>query len=80
MDFFRAYHEDNSYNLKVLYEHDLEPIDLLTGDEIENLTSEELDLIRPDQNANILMVTDDNMNISYVLRKDAAKHHIDGKS
>lgn len=80
VDFFRAYHEDNSYNLKVLYEHDLEPIDLLTGDEIENLTSEELDLIRPDQNANILMVTDDNMNISYVLRKDAAKHHIDGKS
>lgn len=80
VDFFRAYHEDNFYNLKVLYEHDLEPIHLLTGDEIENLTSEEIGLIRPDQHANIQMVLDDNMHISYVLRKDDPKHHIDGKS
>lgn len=70
VDFFRAQHKDKSYNLKMLYEHNLEPTYLLTGEEIENLTSEELDLIRPDLRANIQTVIDDNMKLSYVVRKN----------
>lgn len=70
VDFFMAQHKDKSYNLKMLYEHNLEPTYLLTGEEIENLTSEELDLIRPDLHANIQTVIDDNMKLSYVVRKN----------
>ena len=70
IDFFQAWREDNSYNLKMLYEYDLEPTHLLTGEEIENLTSEELDLIRPDLHARIRTVIDDNMKLSYVVQKD----------
>ncbi len=70
VDFFRAQHKDKTYNLKMLYEHNLEPTYLLTGEEIENLPSEELDLIRPDLHANIQTVIDDNMKLSYVVRKN----------
>lgn len=80
VDFFRAWHDDNSYNLKTLYEHNLEPAHLLTGEEIENLTSEELDLIRPDLHANIKTVIDDNMKLSYVIQKDDRNLHIVDKS
>lgn len=63
IDFLRAMHEDDSYNEKILYEHDLEPSYVLTGEEIENLTSEELDLIRPDLHANLQLIMDDDMQI-----------------
>ena len=76
IDFFRAWYGDNSYNLKMLYEHNLEPSHLLTGEEIENLTSEELELIRPDLHANIKTVIDDNMKLSYVIQKDDMNLHI----
>ena len=70
IDLFLAVQEDSLHHIKTLYEHDLEPIDLLTGEEFEALTNEQYEQLRPDKHCKVSMTIDENMKMSYVVKKD----------
>lgn len=71
IDMLLGINEDAMHNLKVMYKHDLEPIDILTGDEFESLSPEEYELLRPDTHAKIQIILEKDTNtLSVKVKKD----------
>lgn len=56
--------------MKILYEHDLEPIPLLEQSEFYNLGEEAFNILWNDEYPKIRMVCSENGGISYVVRKN----------
>ena len=70
VDLFLAVQEDSLHHIKTLYEYDLEPVDILTAEEFEELTGEQYERIRPDKHCKVRMTLDEHMRRSYVVQKD----------
>ena len=70
VDLFLALQEVSLHHIKTLYEYDLDPIDMLTAEEFDGLTSEQYELLRQDKHCKVRMTLDENMMMSYVVRKD----------
>ena len=70
IDFLLAAKDDSMHDMKILYEHDLEPIPLLEQSEFYNLGEEAFNILWNDEYPKIRMVCSENGGISYVVRKN----------
>ena len=70
IDFFLAAKDDSMHDMKILYEHDLEPIPLLEQSEFYNLGEEAFNILWSAEYPKIRMVLGENGGISYVVRKN----------